>query len=205
MLSTKQRIILKAEKLFFEHGIANVRLQQIADETHISVGNLAYHFNNKEAIVEAVYHSLIEELSDILIVSKIYPGLSSFDTKFSRLYKFMEKNVFYFTNFWEIKRNYPLVNERMQHINNKILSKLRKRISDNVKRGVIKKEEHKGSHDLLAKALLLSINSWMPQQLLNENRVKEEIFQKFLWNLIYPYFTEKGKKEFKALNHFKGD
>ncbi len=203
MQSTKQRIILSAEKLFFDYGIANVRLQQIADESGISVGNLAYHFANKEAIVEAVYNSLIEDLSDILIINKIYPSLSSFDTKFSRLYKFMEKNIFYFTNFWEIKRNYPLVNEKMQSINNKILSKLKTRIKDNVKRGVIKKEEYKGSHDLLAKSLLISINSWMPQQLLNGKSIKEEIFKSFLWNLIYPHFTEKGKKEFKSLNQFK--
>lgn len=152
MQSTRQRIILHAEKLFFEYGIANVRLQQIADETGISVGNLAYHFNNKEAIVEAVYNSVLDELSDILIISKISPGLSSFDTKFSRLYKFMKKNLFYFTNFWEIKRNYPLINKKMWNINNKILLKLRKRINDNMKRGVIKKEEYKGSYDLLAKA-----------------------------------------------------
>ncbi len=200
MLSTKQRIILNAQKLFYDYGIANVRLQQIADETRISVGNLAYHFSNKEAIVEAVYQGLIEELSDILIINKISPGLNSFDTKFSKLYKFMEKNIFYYTNFWEIKRNYPEVNNEMLNINNKIFLKLKKRIDDNVKRGVMRKEEYKGGYILLARVLILSINSWMPQQLLSGKPAKEEDFKKFLWNLISPYLTEKGKKEFKTLN-----
>lgn len=50
MATTKQRIILNAKKLFSQNGIANTRLQQIADETGISVGNLAYHFPNKEEI-----------------------------------------------------------------------------------------------------------------------------------------------------------
>ena len=200
MLSTKQRIILNAEKLFYDYGIANVRLQQIADETSISVGNLAYHYNNKESIVEAVYQSLIEELSDILIINKISPGLNSFDIKFSRLYKFMERNIFYYTNFWEIKRNYPEVNQEMLNINNKIFLKLKKRIDDNVKRGVMRKEEYKGGYTLLARALMLSINSWMPQQILNNRPAKEEDFKKFMWNLISPYLTEKGRKEFKALH-----
>lgn len=202
MPSTKQRILHTSEKLFFEYGIANARLQQIADETGISVGNLAYHFSNKEAIVEAVYQNLIDDLSKILVESKIYPGLGSFETKFSNLYQFMEKKIFYFINSWEIKRNYPFVNEKIQVINKKILLKLRKRIMDNVKRGVLKKEAYRGAHILLAKTLLLSINSWMPQQHLNERDINEKNFKKFLWGHIYPHFTKKGLREFESLIEF---
>ena len=43
--TTKQKIVHASIKLFNENGVANVRLQQIADEIGISVGNLAYHFN----------------------------------------------------------------------------------------------------------------------------------------------------------------
>ena len=66
MTETKQRIIGVSETLFFEQGIANIRLQQIADAAEISVGNLAYHFKNKDAIVVAVYENLFSELSNIL-------------------------------------------------------------------------------------------------------------------------------------------
>lgn len=59
MLTTKQRILKISEKLFFEQGIANVRLQHIADNSGISIGNLAYHFKNKEVIVEEVYNELL--------------------------------------------------------------------------------------------------------------------------------------------------
>ena len=43
---TKQKILDTSLELFNKNGISNVRLQQIADETGISLGNLAYHFNN---------------------------------------------------------------------------------------------------------------------------------------------------------------
>ncbi len=201
MHPTKQSILINAEKLFYEHGIANVRLQQIADKTGISVGNLAYHFNNKEAIVEAVYKNTMEELSNILVVSNIHSGLGSLNSKFSKLYKFMEANIFYYTNFWEIKRNYPVINKKIQNINKKILFKLKVRLNENIKDGLIKKEEFKGSNDMLAKALLLCINSWIPQQLLNDKLIKKELFKKALWNLIFPHFTEKGKRQFFSLNH----
>jgi len=200
MATTKERIILNSRKLFSEYGIANTRLQQIADETEISVGNLAYHFKNKEEIVWELYQETLEELSQILLMSKIYPSLESFETKFSNLYGFMEKNIFYFTNFWEIKRNYPLVNEKTQAINKKILSKLKKRILDNEKRGMMKKEENKGGYDLLSVALLNSINTWFPQQLLNDKPIKEKVFKSYLWNHLYPHLTEKGRKEFRSVS-----
>ncbi len=200
---TKERILEKARKLFSDFGIANTRLQQIADEAGISVGNLAYHFSNKEEIVEAIYMQLLEELSNILVKSKIYPSLESFDNKFSKLFEFIRNNGFYFTNFWEIKRNYPAVNERIRLINHNILSKLKKRINGNVKRGVITKPSYKDAHNLLAKTLLFSINNWLPQQLLNESPVKEITFKRYLWNLIHPHLTAKGRKEFSALGFFR--
>lgn len=199
MTSTKQRILLQAEKLFFEHGIANVRLQQIADSSKISVGNLAYHFNNKEAIVEAVYQITIDKIDSILVKSKIYPGLGSLDDKFSNLFDFMKKNVFFYTNFWEIKRNFPGIDKNIIDINNKIVSKLKKRLKDNLSRDVIKQETRKGTYDLLAKTLLFNINSWVPQQLLQGKKLSEIDFKTFMWNLIYPYLTAKGKKEFNLL------
>jgi hypothetical protein len=53
-LSTKQKILNTSIRLFNEDGMANVPLQQIAKEIGISPGNLAYHFKNKEAIIEAM-------------------------------------------------------------------------------------------------------------------------------------------------------
>ncbi len=203
MQTTRQRIIEKARKLFSEFGIANTRLQQIADESTISVGNLAYHFSNKEEIVLAVYEEVLEELSGILVKSKIEPSLQSFEDKFSGLFDFMKNNVFYFTNFWEIKRNYSSIDEKIKNINARILSKLKKRINDNVKRGVIGKPAYSGAHNLLAKTLLISINNWLPQQLLNDKPLKENLFKTYLWNLLYPYLTAKGKKEFSLFSYFK--
>ena len=196
MATTKERIIQNAKRLFSQNGIANTRLQQIADETQISVGNLAYHFANKEEIVQGVYQQILEELSGILEMNKVYPGLDSFDIKFSNLYRFMEKNIFYFTNFWEIKRNYPIVDGKIMAFNKKIQSKLKKRITDNAERGSLIKEDKKKAYDLLATALLNSINTWLPMQILNDKVPKEKNFRHYMWNLIYPYLTDQGKKEF---------
>ena len=54
MKATKQKIIQSAIELFNEKGLTNVRLQHIADKAGRSVGNLAYHFPNKRAIIQVI-------------------------------------------------------------------------------------------------------------------------------------------------------
>ncbi|MEO6219251.1 MAG: TetR/AcrR family transcriptional regulator [Ginsengibacter sp.] len=198
-MTTKQRILKISEKLFFEQGIANVRLQQIADNSGISIGNLAYHFKNKEIIVEKVYSELLKELSALHAGKATYGGLAPFDEYFSVIYNFQKENGFYLNNFWEIERTYPKIKKSWQHLNNKMLLQLNKRILENVKCGNFKKEENNEAHDLLANALLLTINYRIPQQILRSKPIKENVFKKSLWNLLYPYFTAKGKREFKKL------
>ncbi|MEO8108952.1 MAG: TetR/AcrR family transcriptional regulator [Ginsengibacter sp.] len=199
MLTTKQRILKISEKLFFEQGIANVRLQQIADNSGISIGNLAYHFKSKEVIVENVYSELLKELSELHSGDKIYEGLNGFDKYFSEMYKFQKENGFYLNNFWEIERTYPEIKKTWQRISNTMLLLLNKRINANVECGNIKKEEYTGSHDLLANSLLLCINYRIPQQILRSKPIQEKIFRKFLWNLLYPYLTAKGKSAFNRI------
>ncbi|MEO1437894.1 MAG: TetR/AcrR family transcriptional regulator [Bacteroidota bacterium] len=60
MKKTKVKILDAALKCFNEQGVVNVRLQHIADEAFIRVGNLTYHFSNKEAIVLALYQQISE-------------------------------------------------------------------------------------------------------------------------------------------------
>lgn len=199
MLDTKRRIIHIAEKLFYQQGIANVRLQQIADEAGISVGNLAYHFKNKEAIVNAVYEGLLESLSDVLATYMQQNNLLDFDTQFSHLFHFFKSNNYFLNNLWEIERTYPPIKAEWESINSKLLIQLKKRIELNVRKGIIAPEVFRGTHDLLAQSILLAITYWIPQQLLSGRPVLEANFKKALWNLLLPHFTPRGMKEFREI------
>ncbi|PUZ30004.1 transcriptional regulator, TetR family [Chitinophaga costaii] len=199
MTPTKLKIIKTSERLFFEYGIANVRLQHIADEVGISVGNLAYHYKNKEAIVVAVYDCLLNGLSEILSTYLVYPDLSDFDKQFSDLFSFLNENIFYINNIWEIERTYPDIKKEWALLNKKILLQLKKRIKYNLQRNIIKPESYPKEHEILAQSLFLSINFWIPQQLLQGLPVQENLFKKALWALLFPYFTPKGIEEFTNL------
>lgn len=141
-----------------------------------------------------MYNELLRELSDLHAGKINYEGLKSFDDYFSAMYYFQNENGFYLNNFWEIERTYPKIKKVWQKLNNKMLQQLGKRIVENVKCGNIKEKDFDEAYDLLANALLLTLNYRIPQQIQRSKPVKEIFFKESLWNLLYPYFTAKEKK-----------
>jgi len=126
MPENKTKIIESAQKLFFTEGIASLRLQQIANDAGISVGNLAYHFKNKEALVYTVYENLFTQLAQILSQYMADQELTGFDKQFSALYDFYMHNSFTSNNLWEIDRSYPDIQNEWLAVTNKILLQLKK-------------------------------------------------------------------------------
>ncbi len=196
-LTTKQKILESAIRLFNWDDVANVRLQQIADETGISVGNLAYHFKNKEAIVIAVYEGLFEEFAQILSTYMTSPKLTDFDLQMEQYHRFFTKYKFYLIDLFEIERSYPLIMDRWRECVNKMLLQIRKRLDYNVNRGILHPEPMPGVYDTLTNNIWMTIVFWRPRQLMKNQPVEELIFKREVWAHVVPYFTPKGLNEFQ--------
>jgi AcrR family transcriptional regulator len=61
---TQNRILNTAIALFNEHGTARISANRIADECGLSRGNLYYHYNNKQAIINAIYDRMAGEVKN---------------------------------------------------------------------------------------------------------------------------------------------
>lgn len=199
-LSTKQKILVASIRLFNENGLANVRLQQIADEIGISVGNLAYHFRNKGAIVNAVNEGLDKEISGILSTYRLYPNLLDFDNQLTRYYVFLQKYPFYFLDLQEIERSHPHIYKKRSNQTAKMVRQIRKRFDFNLQRGIIKPEPRSGIYDNLAKSIWILITFSMPQSSTGSKKgMSAAEFKRTVWNQVFPYFTEKGMAEYDQL------
>lgn len=200
-LNTKQKILTAAINLFNTNGMANVRLQQIANEIGISPGNLAYHFRNKEAIIEAINDDLYQEAAEILSTYRIFPNLIDFDNQLTKYFSFIQKNPFYFLDLLEIERHYPEIQVKRQVHITKMINQIRKRFDFNQHRGLIKEESRSGVYDSIANAIWVLITFWMPQNLVRgiDATTGTKQFKEMVWNQMYPYFTEKGVAEFEQL------
>lgn len=199
--STKHRIINATIKLFNENGMANVRLQQIANEVNISPGNLAYHYKNKQALIEAINEELYIEASDILASYRIYPNLIDLDQQLVKYFSFIQKYPFYFLDLLEIERHYPKIKEKREIHISKMISQIRKRFDFNINRGIIRPEPRHGLYDSISHTIWVIITFWFPQNLVRGSRETADFieFKQTIWNQLLPYFSKDGLLEYETL------
>lgn len=194
-MQTKERILQASIRLFNEQGVASTRLQQIADNIGISVGNLAYHFKSKEAIVQSVYERLFDDFSVILSNYLSSPSFLDFDSQVSQYYDFFKEYQFYISDLFSAEHPIPEIRERWQVMMNKMIAQIRKRLDFHVKRGDLTNQPQT-TYDILAETTWITLIFWIPQQNLRNQGVTKDKYKAALWNNIKPYLTEKGTTEF---------
>ncbi len=193
---TKQKILDASLQLFNENGINNVRLQQIADETGISVGNLAYHFNNKEAITESLIANIIVSLQELLKQYGKYESLKDLDFFFKEFYRLCTEFRFFNFDILEIKRNFPDSYESLQPLFNKVKLQLERRFELLIQQRLLQKE---------ANIKYIAANTWLfmffipaEGELNGKNATSESAYRRRLWDYITLHFTAKGNSEFSS-------
>jgi len=194
---TKQKIIDASLQLFNQYGISNVRLQQIADETGISVGNLAYHFSNKEAITESLIASVMQALEELLKQYGKYPPLKDLDFFFKEYYSLCEKYRFFNYDILEVKRNFPGFFQLLQPLYNKIKLQIERRLELCLQQRFLQKETD--IKKMTANVWLMLFFMPAEMQLNGKNDVTEEQYRRRLWDYVSVYFVAKGINEYTAV------
>jgi AcrR family transcriptional regulator len=194
LTDTKQKILEASLSLFNENGISNVRLQQIADETGISVGNLAYHFSNKEAIAESLITQVINGLQNVLRTYGTHESLDDLDFFFAEFYQVCSQYNFFSFDILEIKRSYPVLYEALQQVFIKIRLQIERRLELYQKQRLLQP-------DMIIKNI--AANLWlllffMPAeaQLMSKKTIPDYAYRRRLWEYIMLYFTSKGSSEY---------
>jgi AcrR family transcriptional regulator len=194
---TKQRILDASLQLFNENGIINVRLQQIADETGISVGNLAYHFNNKEAITESLITNVSTSLQDLLRHYGKYASLNDLDFFFKEFYQLCTRFRFFNFDILEIKRNFPASFESLQPLFNKVKLQLERRFDLCLQQRLIQKEAN--TKNIASNIWLLLFFMPAEAQINEKNVATENQYRRRLWDYIKLHFTVKGSAEYSSV------
>ncbi|MEQ8626776.1 TetR/AcrR family transcriptional regulator [Ekhidna sp.] len=199
MTQTKERIIISAINLFNEYGFVNVRLQNIADDLKISVGNLAYHFKNKEAIVSTAYEQIGQELATILSSYRASPDLRDLDYQLGMYYQFIKKFPFYFIDILEVKRNHPHLHDECKDFICKMRIQFEKRLEYNKSRGIIKESMNNQHISQVADNMCTIITFWYTCQAIKSEKEKAGNFKNSVWIQLYPFLTKKGVGEYNQL------
>lgn len=104
--NAKQKICEHAQRLFHEKGYDNVSLRDIAEAAGTTIGNLTYHYPQKENLITSIQENLHNLYTDELLMSDNNELLlTNMLTSFAKAQKNKEENPFYFRNIIELCKN----------------------------------------------------------------------------------------------------
>ena len=200
---TKQKIIDAAVQCFNREGIANVRLQHIADQANVSVGNMTYHYRNKEAIVQAVWEQLVQQQKDLLAEFRILPLFEDVDRLMSSTFDLQQQYRFFYLDTLEVIRAFPEIESaHRQHIVWQALQ-METALQFNQSRGALLSEIWPGHYAILSQQFWMIADAWMYRQSIrNEPADDFGAFRNMLWTLFRPLFSDMGQREFEQLHYF---
>ncbi|RMG61123.1 MAG: TetR/AcrR family transcriptional regulator [Bacteroidetes bacterium] len=201
MSDTKKRIREAALSLFNTQGLVNVRLQHIADGAGMSVGNLAYHYRNKETIVAALYQELSQQLRDLMKEFQIVPLFEHWNRQILQTYGFQSHYIFFFLDTLEIIRAYPAIGRSYRAYLHWQEAQLRQSLEFNVARGALIPPPFPEAYSQLARHIRASQDGWFTRRIIcEEASLDQEAYAADTWSLIRPFFTPMGEREFAQIH-----
>ncbi|MEJ7766660.1 MAG: TetR/AcrR family transcriptional regulator [Chitinophagaceae bacterium] len=201
MKNTKAYLMDRALKLFNKNGFVNVRLQHIADYAGISVGHLAYHFKNKDCIVEALYDQLKEAQETSLYEFKMAYLFEDINRQLRHIFQCQKHYLFFYLDTLEVLRAYSTIREKhQQHIDWQI-QQIEWMFNFNVDRNTFTPPLCNEQYKRLAWLFWMTMDNWMyARQIRGLDHMNEDEFFTNLWSLVVPYLTEEAHEELKMLS-----
>lgn len=196
---TKQRIIDESIRCFNQHGYANVSLQDLARALNISRGNLAYHFPQKELLLQTIFQQLTAKLEQERSRSRNLPSFTNLRQEVQLYRQYQEQYAFIFTDSQVMA--IPEIRQALRDMSNATIMDNRAAIAFAIQVGNMRPEPFPGVYHHLAFTSWMLMFFWLPQRLLrgesDSDRISEDDAEKAVWSLIVPHFTEKGIKVFR--------
>lgn len=188
--SLREDIIQTSIALFNERGYGNVSLRDISGALDISVGNLNYYFAKKQDILNAIMERnflLTAARTEITTLSQLHDFLA-------RMLDSLSAHAFYFRD----PSIHALNNSGEENVNGLFLIFVQalKRLKA---QGLFQDTLTPERLNALVKVLMLSHLAWIqpsPQFNAVQSMTKEE-FLAAHWLLLDPYFTDKGREEYR--------
>jgi AcrR family transcriptional regulator len=200
---TKRKILDSAVKLFNKDGLVNVRLQHIADEAFVSIGNMTYHYRTKELIMYAIWEELVKKQQELLAEFRVVPLFVDIERQIRSTFELQQEYRFFYLDTLEVMRGYPDIKEAHQkHITWQI-NQIEMMIHFNFSRGAFHVENGWDTQGVaeVAQHYWAASELWLYRQsVLGLPTDDYELFRATIWTLMKPFFSNMGIREFQQLN-----
>ena len=199
MKETKPNILSATLRLFNQSGFVNVRLQHIADEANVSIGNLAYHFATKKDLLFKIYEDLVKKQSELLNELNIVPLFENLDRHWDNVFSIQHEYAFFYLDTLEVIRyDETITKEYRNHIRWE-KDQFYRLIQFNISRGALNAMDDE-SLVRTADLLWLMENSWLQRTIISgQDHLDVNDFKKHMWQGLSPHFSHIGRQEYDQL------
>ncbi|MEZ5017383.1 MAG: TetR/AcrR family transcriptional regulator [Flavipsychrobacter sp.] len=200
-MSTKTKIIKSSVELFNNKGFNETTIRDIAAATGISSGNFAYHFKNKEAVIEYFYNHMYDEVH---IDDKIKEtdDFKTLNDVFKYITSFMEKYRFFYINLIDIFNTCPLIKDNYYQNYQDRIGFYRKYLVHYIALGLLDSSQEKYILTKIPHSIWFQLTFWQAQKKVlphDFETVKSKYIIDNIWGLITPFMTTKGKENFEKV------
>lgn len=203
MNKTKKRIIIAAISQFNEYGLSNVRNQDIAKESGISLSNFNYHFKTKQDLVYEVCDYMVAVLQQRVYGNRVLMNTEEQSLVIMRSYlEFEEEFKFFYLDTYNILQSYPALKDKFQNRLNEAIVIIKNLNFLSVGKGTMKPEpaDMPGLYDKLAEQIWLNTHFWFCQMHIRGMAKEDTVLKGMESNfaILYPYMNENGRAIHKA-------
>lgn len=193
-MATKNRILQTAVEHFNQRGYHSMTLTDVAHACEMSRGNLAYHYKNKDHILNDLVVRMVKEVRTLQNERKDFPAFSNLSLDVRTCGILQERYKFIFRDTSVLEHNSV---KRVMKIWSEIsIRKNKEAFAFGVDIGNMKAELFPGVYSQLAVNAWMVAYYWVAQQSIRIVGQEEEA-EKMIWTTILPYFTEKGMNSFQ--------
>ena len=195
-MTTKEKILAASLQLFNQKGFGAAKLYHIAQALEISRGNLTYHFKDKESLLEVHADRMVIRYNEGLVKSIIVPSWHSLQK--ATIDFFEVQNEYGFIFFDKSVIQLPIISEKLAQVRAKNIQAQMAMINVSIQMGNMNPEKVPGIYHNLCRSCWMISSIWqLAKSLQNMN---EQGWDKIVWSLLLPHFTDQGIESFKE--HF---
>lgn len=196
-MSTKQRILDTALELFNTTNTQAATTNHIAKAMGISVGNLHYHYKNREEIIYKLYEQMLKEST--LLVQDLPKNIVELFEHQKLMSKILWRYRFFYRELLFLLSRDPLLKER--YVEDNISHRQRIRITfENLARNGDLDIPYDNIYEQLTDTILLVLSFWNPMLETLGKEIDENGFEEATTHIrgaMRPYLTQ------QALNALK--
>ncbi|MFK7772957.1 MAG: TetR/AcrR family transcriptional regulator [Saprospiraceae bacterium] len=199
-MKTKKKIKITATELFNQKGVKNVTLREVAKALDKSYGNITYHFKTKNHLILELYDDMITETNEIMKSfnpQNLFHGILDAP---KTTFKISMKYLFFYVDYVEIRRSYQAVFSKAEESNafrkKRYLKILQTLQAQKILRKELTQDDLNYLMDLSGAMRTFFFLNLHPDNFDDQGLAKKYIT--YVNNLVKPYLTTKGLKEFIA-------